>query len=208
MRSVISFLTFVVAVSAWKCDLEDSRYLGQTATLVQAIDVSPFNSTVNMTISGTMKVVDACSFSINNFIYTPELNDTFWYGIRDETYNKGMISNDTVHAMNSETGIYTFSDYPIARSWDDIDTLVLFSKSANLPIAYAKLNLTEIRRIRNANVSGSNDLTDDDKVKSGNTTAAAPVIDQASSAVKGASETLNPYILFACTLFTVLFLAL
>lgn len=155
--SALSIASFSTVVSAWKCELDDVRYNGQNATLIQAIDVSPFNSTMNVTISGTMKVTDACSFTIENFVFQPEMNETFWYGIRDETYNKGMISNDSVVPHNGETATYSFVDFPIARGWDDIDTLVLFSRSANVALAYAKLNLTEVWKIRNTTVPTSTD---------------------------------------------------
>lgn len=160
MRSTIIIISTLAAissslVSAWKCEMDDMRYLGQNATLIQTMDVTPYNSTVNMTISGTMKVVDACTFMIENFVFQPEINETYWYGIRDETYDKGMISNDTVHASNGGSVNFSFVDYPIARGWDDIDTLILISRLDNTILARAELNLTQIWKIRNPTSTSS-----------------------------------------------------
>lgn len=139
-------------VSAWKCEMDDMRYIGQVATLVPSVQTHPGNETLNMTISGSLSVTDACNFVIQNFTFTPYVNETYWYGIRDVTYNKGMISNDTVFESNGTIAPFRFVDYPIARGWDDVDTLVLFSRTFNIELARATLNLTEIQRIRNNTV--------------------------------------------------------
>lgn len=163
---IVSGLFFLSVAVAWKCDLEDTRYLGQNATLVQAVSVYPVNPSMNvtvvgnMTISGTMRVVDACTFAIDNFVFLPGLNgtisnDTFWYGIRDETYNKGKISDKAIEVTNGTTVLFSFVDAPVARSWDDIDTLVLYSEKSAVALAYSHLNLTEIRKIRNATATST-----------------------------------------------------
>src|SRR5690349_5024585 len=104
-------ILFSSIAAAWKCDLEDTRYLGQNATLAQTVPFYPIDPTTNvtilsnMTVSGTMRVVDACTFAIDNFVFLPGINgtiinDTFWYGIRDEHYNKGKISDKPIEASN------------------------------------------------------------------------------------------------------------
>ena len=183
----VAFLSSVV--SSWKCDLEDTRYLGQTANLTQAVTVSPDNSTVNMTISGTMRVVNACTFVIDNFVFLPGVNDTYWYGLRDEVDNKGMISNTTVVASNGTMETFSFVDAPIARGWDDVDTLILYSNKTNTALAYARLNLTEIYKIRNSTTPTNGNGTS--STSSMSLSTAAPTATSTSHVSSGAAKLLT-----------------
>jgi len=192
VSTVSTIVTLLSTASAWKCEFDDTRYINQVATLVPTIQTHPANATMNMTVSGTLRVTDACNFVVENFTYTPYINETFWYGVRDETYNKGKISNETVlESLGNETVAFRFVDYPIARGWDDIDTLILFSPTYNVEIARASLNLTEIQRIRNNTTPTEND---DDTIASPSPSSTPVSSSARQSTVPGG----NVYVMLAC----------
>jgi len=165
MHPKLLFLSSILFVStkAWQCDMGDTRFLGQSAVLNHTVGET------NMTISGTMRVVDACHFAIFDFVFGPanattasnatgdnDNNNTYWYGIRDDMYSWGRICNQTVTETDNATITFSFVD---GKGWDDLDTLILYDEDKGTRLAQARLNLTQIWAIRNRTVDTTDNST-------------------------------------------------
>ncbi|KAI9091790.1 hypothetical protein DFS34DRAFT_697235 [Phlyctochytrium arcticum] len=126
-------------VDAKPCTKTDARFVGQKAVLRQGALAYPTNGT--FTVSGTAEVVDGCTFIIRDFRYTPALaGGVDWYGRRGNLGTSGISVAKGVEASTAgDSPIFTFVDtVGAAASWDDFDTLVLFSPTLNFELANAQ----------------------------------------------------------------------
>lgn len=135
-------------VSSEQCVKEDTRYVGRVAKMEQVFVDG------NMTISGFAKIVDGCTFSVENFTFLPGSNDTVWYGRKDGDYNIGQrISTESFVSYNeSEQVEFTLSSNV---SLYDFDTMVLYSREYEVQMAYAKFDFPRPRSSSTVSVATS-----------------------------------------------------
>jgi hypothetical protein len=122
------------------CNADDKQFVNQTAVLVQEANNYPNNINTRFHISGTIRVVDGCTFSVENFVFLPGYDDTLWYMRKNGDSNAAMIASyDLVSGSNGDTMTWKFTNVPGAEmSWYDLDTLVLFSRKEKFEMASAK----------------------------------------------------------------------
>lgn len=127
------------------CNPKDYSRSAYTADLVQEANYFPNNTGVPLSISGSIRIVDGCTFVVDNFVFLPGFVDTLWYA---------RSGNDTTHAMILSQTLVETSQYSTptfnltitpgaAISFYDFDTIVLFSRAANFEMAYATFNFSE-----------------------------------------------------------------
>ncbi|KAJ3156719.1 hypothetical protein HDU86_003943 [Geranomyces michiganensis] len=141
-------LSAAAVVNATICVQTDSRFNGNTGTLVQE-RFQVGNTTDQFSISGTAQVVDGCSFKITNFRFSPYAPNVVWYGRRGANAASGIRvwgsagSNTTTVQASDGTDSPSYAlEYDVAgqsASWDDIDTLVLFSLDDNITLATVQI---------------------------------------------------------------------
>jgi hypothetical protein len=129
-------------VLAKKCLSDDNKYIGKSAAIQQEIQHYPNNPNVNITVSGTIRVIDGCTFTVEDFVFLPGFTDTLWYGRKNDDKTHAMIvSNTPVASSDNSSFTFTMTTTPGAEmSWDDMDTLVLFSRENKFEMAIAKLD--------------------------------------------------------------------
>jgi len=129
---VFTMLSLPAIVNA----VSDSAYGGRSAGIIQAGG--------NGTISGTIKVIDGCSFEVDNFFYTSVANETVWYGRLNGNYSVGArISDAVISTANNVTVVYEL--LPSVR-WDDLDTLIMYSTGDRMQVAYARFDFAETKK--------------------------------------------------------------
>ena len=169
-KTLIALLAFATAVSA-ACE---SKYSGTSTKLLQTGD--KMNGT-DLNVSGTVTVINGCSFSVAKFTYLPGSNDTAWYGRLNGEFTVSFPVSDTiVPAMKGSTSpTYTLDP---SITWDKLDTLILYSRDNKLQVGYARFNFAE-----NANATVTT-------TSSATSTATAT----STSAAATFSSTLTPHI--------------
>ncbi|CAM6054316.1 unnamed protein product [Sphagnum tenellum] len=167
-------------VSATACNSTDSSYNGISAPIVQTF--SDNTIIANMTISGTVSIVDGCNFAVKNFTYLPGSNDTVWYGRLNGNYTVGKQASPVVFTrFNNSDVLFTFTN---GVSWNDMDSLVLYSNSLSMQMAYASFNLPRPTTSTTASTSATSTATTGSTVSATATssTTSTSVPDQSSGA--------------------------
>jgi len=92
----------------------------------------------NLTISGTVTMLDPCSFELTNFTYTPFVADTVWYGKQNGTFTIGkQVSNWSILPVNTTQPQlhYQLMD---GVTFENIDTLIIYSPFHETQLAYVQ----------------------------------------------------------------------
>ncbi|KAJ3021679.1 hypothetical protein HKX48_008058 [Thoreauomyces humboldtii] len=144
LPTLFALLGAAAVANAAICVSSDMTYANQTASLVQ--EALTVNGTA-YTVTGTVKIIDGCTFEVQNFINQPGYNDTLWYGRTGTNGSTGIrvwgtagSVNTTVQPYQDVTSpVYTL-EYTVAgqsASWYDFDTLVLYAIDNSLVFATA-----------------------------------------------------------------------
>ena len=89
---------------------------------------------VYFNISGSATILDACTFQLDNFTASAIAPDTVIYGKMSSDYTVGQqVSWGSVLPTNGTTLQYTLVD---GITFENIDTLILYSRPAGLQLAY------------------------------------------------------------------------
>ncbi|KAJ3175582.1 hypothetical protein HDU87_006079 [Geranomyces variabilis] len=145
LSTTVLALSAAAAANAAICVQTDSRFNGQTGTMVQE-RYQVGNTTDQFSLSGTAQIIDGCNFKILNFQFSPHVPDVVWYGRRGTNASTGIrvwgtagSNATTVQPSNgTDSPAYTLQ-YTVAgqsASWDDFDQLVLFSLPDLITLGY------------------------------------------------------------------------
>lgn len=145
--------------------------------------VEPVVTPTYFTISGSVTIIDACSFQLDNFTISSVAPDTYWYGKMSSNYSVGdIVSWGAIVPLNDTTVGYSLID---GKTFESIDTLIMYSKSAGLQLAY----VTFPRRTD----SGNNG------VAGGNTNGTTGSSSSSSASARG-SPTISTYIILVISI--------
>lgn len=118
----------------------DSKYSGSQAKLVQTGD--KMNGTA-LNVDGTITIVDGCAFKVSNFTYLPGSDNTRWYGRVNGNFTVSFpVSDDVVPPTTNGSVDMSFNLNP-SITWDQLDTLILYSLSDKLQAGYARFNFAQ-----------------------------------------------------------------
>lgn len=135
MINTITLLISSISVAyATQCQPSDTTYRGVNAALI--------NQVAKYSISGTVEVIDGCSFTIKEFTFYPPALETYFYGSSSlETSDGFRIVQDQVAAVNGLDRNFTLSGLtsPQTHSWSEFRVLKMFSEVDNSLLAYAVL---------------------------------------------------------------------
>lgn len=118
----------------------DSKYSGSQAKLVQTGD--KMNGTA-LNVDGIITIVDGCAFKVSNFTYLPGSDNTRWYGRVNGNFTVSFpVSDDVVPPTTNGSVDMSFNLNP-SITWDQLDTLILYSLSDKLQVGYARFNFAQ-----------------------------------------------------------------
>jgi hypothetical protein len=136
--SLISALALLSIVSAEPCHADDDTHKGVTAKWVVI--------NKNYTVAGTVRILDGCSFTVEDFTLLPAAINTYIYGSPSTNSKIGFrINSDAVGAYNGGSPIFNLTgenglkQSTTMHSWKEINALKIFSELDNTLIARTQL---------------------------------------------------------------------
>lgn len=141
--SLLLLLTAFTTTFAKPCDVNDSKFNGLKAPLLQSAAHIPNQPQATFTIRGTAEIVDGCNFIIRNYTFLPGMAGAMWVGRRgNDTVNTVGVNLLAVQSNNLDSQkipLRQDAGAP-AVSWYDFDTLVLYSDTAKFEMASARFD--------------------------------------------------------------------
>ncbi|KNC97373.1 uncharacterized protein SPPG_07300 [Spizellomyces punctatus DAOM BR117] len=126
-------------ISAKPCNVADTKYVGQKAVLKQVAASLPNQPAAVFQISGTAEILDGCNFIVRNFTFLPGYAGSVWLGRRPGDQMAKGVAENVVASNNLDSQKFTLRSVPGSEiSFDEFDTLVLFSTIDNFEMATAQ----------------------------------------------------------------------
>ncbi|KAI8827125.1 uncharacterized protein EV422DRAFT_512755 [Fimicolochytrium jonesii] len=173
--------TCIAAVQGLACDpTAVSPYAGQKANLVPAASFTPSNEALH--VSGTVEILDSCTFVVRNFVFTPGLADTLWYGRVGTNVTSGRpiwgatgnVNTTVQYSNGADSQNYTLigdeTGWWNAQSWNDFDTIVLYGANNSYNYTMATVQFPALIKTTSTSIASSTSSSTTTSTKAAATT--------------------------------------